>query len=157
LIVLAVLVAPAFACGAASILSSVWCRKTRDAVLRLYAVLAGILLLVALVQAVLPPGLGTLSGPLPGILRFFNPLYVLEPVWTGGGARELLGRWLGSLFAWGLLGVGCLEVAVWRLRPAYLRQLENIGKAKKTWLSPRRPAVGNNPLRWKDQYVEGVA
>src|SRR5262249_25010995 len=44
LLVLAGTVPPAFGCAAASLLASVWCRRTRDAVLRLYVACAAALL-----------------------------------------------------------------------------------------------------------------
>src|SRR5438105_15906895 len=36
-----------------------------------------------------------------------------------------------SMLAWGGIGSLCLGLAVWRLRPAYLRQLQGEGRPKK--------------------------
>jgi ABC-type transport system involved in multi-copper enzyme maturation permease subunit len=160
---LLVSVMPLFALGAASILASVWSRQTRDAVLGLYVVGA------VVVGAAL-----WLGGH---YLDFFNPLYVLEPAW---GRRDLVDvgelayRLAWSALYWGLIGVVCLASAVWRLRPAYVRQLESSGvggsfmlpflrrrDGRETtlpwWRGTRRLKVGDNPVPWKERYVEGLA
>ena len=65
LFVAGVLIAPLFALASATLLASVWCRQTRDAVLALYVLgLAGWL------------GVWWLGG----VLDYLNPLYVLTPM-----------------------------------------------------------------------------
>jgi ABC-type transport system involved in multi-copper enzyme maturation permease subunit len=168
LLVLAVTVPPAVACAAASLLASVWCRRTRDAVLRLYAAGAAALvfawglhevLLTATAPAGSPPGLVLgLLGSLDEGLNYFNPFYVLDPLWAGEGSRVVVGRLLGSVAAWGGVAASCLALAVRRLRPAYIRQLESQGKTKKPrWYRADRPVVADEPLRWKERYIEGMA
>ncbi len=70
LAVAAALLMPLFALASATLLASVWCRQTRDAILTLYV-------------------LGTLGGlavwHFRGPLSCLNPLYVVEPAW---GALE---------------------------------------------------------------------
>src|SRR5262249_11989103 len=116
---LLVTLVPLFALGAASLLASVWCRQTRDAGLALYAVgLAG-WILIAVVG---------------GYLDYLNPLFVLQPAWGHNDLTDVLEmgrRLLGFSLAWGVLGGVCLGLAVWRLRPAYVRQLEGEGRRKK--------------------------
>jgi ABC-type transport system involved in multi-copper enzyme maturation permease subunit len=112
LVVAVALVMPLFALSAATLLASVFCRQTRDAVLALY--LIGIVAWVVV---------WVVGGP----LSYFNPIYVLQPAW--GPLRQLnlpllAERLIGSLVAWGTLGAACLAVAVWQLRPVYIRELE---------------------------------
>ena len=192
-----------FTLAAASLLASVWCRQTRDAVLGLYVVTLPFLLLVSLawslpsshpavvvtvvvielclaaagvVRAVscvlqrrplgdwlvagfyLFLGLFLAAAWLADLLPRFHPAYVLEPVWGGSAdLGELLGRlgWAAAL--WGGVGSVCLALAVWQLRPAYIRQLEGEGRKKEHWWRAARPAVGNDPVRWKERQVDGLA
>ena len=143
-----VTVAPLFAVGAVSILASVWCRQTRDAVLLTYAVCA----------VAYPTVLG-LAHEVKGLawLHYVDPVYVVqtwrEPVEMG---RRLL------LFtgAWGGVGLACVGLAVWRLRPAYARQLENAGSHRTGFLgrwAGHRPPVTDDPVRWKEEHVDGLA
>jgi ABC-type transport system involved in multi-copper enzyme maturation permease subunit len=139
----AVTVAPVFAIGAASLLASVWSRQTRDAVLGVY--LCG--------------GLGYLILWQLDYVYLFNPLYVLEPAWGGTpDLRELVKRLVLSALCWGGVAGLCLGVAGWRLRTTYLRQLEGEGRPKKLrWWRARRAAVSDEPIRWKERHVEGLA
>lgn len=161
---------PMFAIAAASLLASVWCRQTRDAVLIVYA-LGGLaaLLTWGLRQWAASLGRWPPPGTAPGMgtsallalssaLTYFDPLQVLEPAWTTGDLGEMGRRLFGSVVAWGLLGSACLMLAIGRLRAAYLRQLENVGKGKRTAREAvRRPSIENEPIRWKERYIEGIA
>src|SRR5438105_5433864 len=63
-----------------------------------------------------------------------------------------------SMLAWGGIGSLCLGLAVWRLRPAYLRQLQGEGRPKKFgWWRARRAPVPDEPIRWKERQVDGLA
>lgn len=169
LAVFAVTIAPMFALSAASLLASVWSRQTRNAVLGLYALFAGGVLLkficswlatylVGRVPAGVAPGafLSFLVG-LNECLRYFDPIFVLEPAWENGSVRVVWQRLFGSLLAWSSLGVPCLGMAIWRLRPAYIHQLEHTGKRSGDGVLVRRAAVGEEPIRWKERQVEGIA
>ena len=134
---------PLFAVGAASILASVWSRQTRDAVLGVYvSTFCSYLLLLFL-----------------GAVELFDPNYVLEPAGAEfGDLAEFLKRLFVSVLSWGGVGVACLCLAAWRLRPAYISQLEGEGRPKKTrWWRAQRAAVPDEPIRWKERHVEGVA
>jgi ABC-type transport system involved in multi-copper enzyme maturation permease subunit len=139
------------AMGAASLLASVWSRRTRDAVLSLLLVLSVIL------------GINWLLGNwlLQPFIRCLDPLYALEPALASGdwpGLRTMMGRILLAILISGILTIGCLSLAAWRLRPAYLRQLQNEGQKKKQrWWHAKRSAIGDDPIRWKDRQVEGIA
>lgn len=170
LAVFAVTIAPVFALGSASLLASVWARQTRDAVLSVYAV-GGVLFLIGWISHLAagsmaaslpvgsPPGffLSLLWG-INGIAQFFNPLYVLEPGWGTGDVLQLFRRLLGSVVVYGGVGAACLGLAIWRLRGAYIRQLENAGKRKETEPSPVvRSPLGEEPIRWKEREIEVIA
>lgn len=144
--VTAVTVLPLLALGSATMLASVWCRQTRDAVLGLYTVgLAGFI------------AVWWLGGP----LDYLDPRFVLEPVWgnpTRHDLREFGRRLSGAGMAWGIVALVCLGLAVWRLRPAYRKQLEGEGKkAKLRWWRAERLEVPEEPVAWKEQHVEGLA
>jgi hypothetical protein len=133
--------------ASATLLAAVWSRHTRDAVLGLLA--------VALVLALLVHFLGHPWD-------VFSPWYMLTPVLDEGRqatGRELFRRLLLGSAAWGGFSALCLGLAIWRLRPAYLRQLEGEGRPKALpwWLSCRRSPVSDQPIRWKERQVEGLA
>ena len=140
---LAVTIAPLFALGAASLLASVWSRQTRDAVLGVYFFgITGYFFLWYM-----------------NWLAPFDPLHVLEPAWGDSpDIKELVGRLLISVLAWGSIGVLSLALATWRLRAVYLKQLEGEGRPKKLrWWRARRGAISDEPIRWKERHVEGLA
>jgi ABC-type transport system involved in multi-copper enzyme maturation permease subunit len=129
------------AAAAIGLLASVWCRQTRDAVLALYAVgLAG----------------GFLVWRAGGPLDAFNPLWVMDSAELIG-AEELARRFALAALCWGTLGGVCLAVAVWRLKAVYLREMEGSGPKKVTWYSGRRPALDDDPIRWRERNVEGLS
>jgi ABC-type transport system involved in multi-copper enzyme maturation permease subunit len=159
-----------FGLGSASLLASVWCRHTRDAVLSLYAILVGLAMVEfglqswrAAIAWAAVAGTGSQSIPPPlsaaaDFLRCLDPFYPFAAGWTLDPAAVYFPRALRFTLAWGGLGVGCVLLASWRLRPAYVRQLAAEGKNRKPrWWRARRPPVGNSPLRWKERHVEGVA
>ncbi len=136
-----VLLAPMFALSAATILASVLCRQTRDAVLLLYFL--GLLgwLVVALV-----------GGP----LQYLDPMYALDPAWAPGPNidwPELAIRLSVEVGAWGMLGCLCLAASVWQLRRVYIRELES-PVVKQQWYHGERVPIGDDPVRWRERYVE---
>ncbi len=148
LIMVAALAAPLFALASGSVLASVWCRQTRDAVLALYV-------------------LGTLAGLavwyVGGPLEVLNPLYVLEPAWGSAATRDLAeaGRRLAaSVLCWTALGGACLGVAAWRLRPACREEIEGGRPASPSqvrWHSAPLAPVTDEPVEWRERHVEGLA
>lgn len=142
---LLVLIVPLFALGSATLLASVWCRQTRDAVLALYCVgLVGWLVV------------WFVGGP----LRYLDPFYVLSPAWgpTQSADWQEMGQRLAlSALCWGGLGALCLGLAVGRLRPAYIKELESIKPIGMGILGPARPPVDEEPIRWRERNVEGLA
>ncbi len=139
------LLVPLFALASMALLASVWCRQTRDAVLALYAI-------------------GTLAGLavwyFQGWLSYFNPLFVLAPAWGTWRSLDLteLGqRLLLSSLYWGTLGGVCLGLSIWRLRPSYRAELENVRPQTVRWYSVPRVPVHEEPIRWRERHVEGLA
>jgi ABC-type transport system involved in multi-copper enzyme maturation permease subunit len=147
-----------FFLGAISLWASVRSRQTREAVVRVYlwvgvpAVLVGLLLEWAI------PWFLLMSPPLAprrqfllqadGWLRSFSPLYVLEPVWNGNDAVEFLRRFGFVTLLLGGIGVACLVLSVWQLRPSTIRQLEGRRRFRRArW---RRP-MGADPVRWRER------
>lgn len=146
LALLGLTVGPAFALSAASLLASVWCRHTRDAVLSVYT--------LAIAGFVVVNAVG-------GVLDDLNPLHVLEPAWDRfdqpRDAGEVGRRLLLASLAWGTIGAICLVLAVLRLRAACVRQLEADGSKKTRFWWARLDAVWDNPLLWKERHVHGLA
>jgi ABC-type transport system involved in multi-copper enzyme maturation permease subunit len=140
LALVAVILAPVPALAAAGLLASVWCRKTSNAVLLAYGLMGlGFVLLWAV--GMLEP----FAGPLQAVgLAGGRP--APEP-----GPSSLVTLCL----AWAAAAVPCLAVAVWQLRPAYLRQSQSGGHGKPgRWRWAQRPPVTDKPLWWKEQHVE---
>jgi ABC-type transport system involved in multi-copper enzyme maturation permease subunit len=144
LFVAAVLVLPLFAIASATLLASVLCRQTRDAVLALYVL--GIVVWLLLWWT--------------GLWEWVDPLHVLAPVWGpshGHDLPEAGRRLLVSALAWGPAGLLCLGLAVWQLRPAYMRELQAGGAIKERWYSRERIPVDDHPVHWRERNVEGLA
>jgi ABC-type transport system involved in multi-copper enzyme maturation permease subunit len=155
---------PLLGLAAVSLLASVWCKQTRDAVLMVYAAAV----LAVLGAAIIPPAHAALSMKVPGsvgervlgwldeLAPHFLPQYVLEPVWVERDLGELGRRLAWSAALWGSLTAGCLGLAIARLRPAYNRQLAGGGRKARGRVG-RRIQVTDDPIRWREQHVEGIA
>jgi ABC-type Na+ efflux pump permease subunit len=131
----------AFALAAACMLASVWTRRTTDAILASYAAL---LLTYLAGQLVLG------DRPLPGWLDPVENLWQLVTPQTEVRPLMLLVH-LAVMAGVGLL---CAALAVKRLRPAGLEQLE---RRPGRWLWALRPRVGDHPVRWRECFVLGLA
>lgn len=145
-----------FSVGAASLLASVWSRTTRDAVLGLYAVVGILLFLYWLIHKLSESAIHW-PGPLAYLFTCLEPFAALAPLWGRSDLPEAGLRLLTSSLVWGGIGGACLVLAIGRLRPAYIRQLENEGKKKRRWWYARRTEIAADPIRWKEQQVEGIA
>ncbi len=127
---------------AAGLLASVWCRKTTTAILSLFAFGAT----------------GLASAWFAGIGDYFSPLHGLEPVWEGCDGAEAVKPLLEGAAAWGCVMVPSLVLATWRLRPAYVRQLEARDSRRRfRWPWLERPPVSDLPIRWKERYAGELA
>jgi ABC-type transport system involved in multi-copper enzyme maturation permease subunit len=144
-----------FGIGSLSLLASVWCRHTRDAVLSVFCIGAAAFLLVPLIELL---SARAAPGAVGALREYIHPLYPLGQAWMSMPADEYLRRLGYFAIFWGGLGFMCLLVAGWRLRAAYVRQLEKSGRQKRLhWWNLRRPRLKENPLLWKERYVEGIA
>jgi hypothetical protein len=106
-------------------------------------------------------GLGRPGSPLASVKRladYFDPYYVAGPALTAAEPKLVFAHLIGSWTAWGIFGGICFGLALWRLRPAYMKQLEHSGKSTLAErLVPKRAAVGVEPLLWKERNVDGIA
>jgi ABC-type transport system involved in multi-copper enzyme maturation permease subunit len=145
--------------GSAGLLASVWCRSTSDAILSVYGVILVLLLAGWGLEASLAnlTGVaGAVSGWLARLLAVFDPEYLMEPAWADAPAAVAWQRLLTVTVVWGTGAALCLVLACWRLRPAYARQLEASGRRKGSG-EARRPPLGDEPVLWREEHVEGVA
>jgi ABC-type transport system involved in multi-copper enzyme maturation permease subunit len=141
----AVLVAAAGVLGslaAMSLLASVWMRTTSAAVLAAYTAAAAGFAVVRFV-----------GGPFVCL----DPLYLLEPALGSRDLESLGRRMLASVLGWSAVTVGGLALAAWRLRPAYARQFMEGRDPNAVRRAAAHPRVGDDPLRWKERYVGGIA
>jgi ABC-type transport system involved in multi-copper enzyme maturation permease subunit len=134
--------APLPALAAAGVLASVWCRRTPSAVFLAYLLAAG--------------GFGVLCT-LGLALPWLHPLNAPDLLAQQATPRPLLVGLLGPALGWAGLGLVFLAVAVWRLRPAYQRQMvAGTGRSRPGRRWSARPAVSDQPLRWKEENIEGL-
>jgi ABC-type transport system involved in multi-copper enzyme maturation permease subunit len=143
---------PILAASAVSLVLSVWCRKSADAVVGAYAVFGAFILgSWAVNEAVmsLGPGCAWLAA-LQKVLRPFCPNYLLEPLWEDrSDVLEVGLRGLIALAAWGSVVVSCLGLACWTLKGATIDQ-----PVRRTRLPFRQPPVDDKPIAWKERYRE---
>jgi ABC-type transport system involved in multi-copper enzyme maturation permease subunit len=92
-----------------------------------------------------------------------NPLYVVPALvgpFTGGATTTAVGTALFryAIF-WGLATALFLGYSVWRLRAVALHQSygapKNLTRGRAARAAKARPAVGDDPMLWKEVFVEG--
>jgi ABC-type Na+ efflux pump permease subunit len=127
--------------AAVSLLASVLFRTTSSAVLGAYA--ASALAFVAV---------RFIGGP----LACLDPLYLLEPALASRDLESLRDRLLLSGLGWTAVTAGCVALAAWQLRPAYVRQFFDGRNPMARRRASAHPRVGDDPLRWKERYVGGI-
>jgi ABC-type transport system involved in multi-copper enzyme maturation permease subunit len=129
--------------AALSLLASVWCRRTRDAVLCTYlAMVAGVMLLRAASAA-----------------GWDAPAEALSP-WNVTAPEERDGRWqrlAGFSAAWLAPASVCAAVASWRLRSACTVAVSHRPRRFWRWARSRVMPEVANPVRWRERCVEGMA
>jgi ABC-type Na+ efflux pump permease subunit len=124
--------------GSTCLLFGIWIRRASDAMIASYLVLG-----LAYV------GIRALSRSMPGMF-WFDPVENLRKLLHGGSWPLLLIH----LAFWALLGVIFLRLGWGRLRKACIEQREK-KRSRRLWAF--RPAVGNDPFRWRECYVIGLA
>lgn len=155
-------IAPLFGIGAVALLSSVWATQTRDAVLRAYLWIGFAFTAVVVVRHFFldPSGAGT-----PGLwqrwldegLHSLNPIHVLDAAWGEPNREALRVRLLLNALGWSAMGVVATGLAVWRLRPAYEKQLGAGAQTRGSGRVRHHARVDDDPLAWREREVEGIA
>src|SRR5262249_55525108 len=95
-----------------------------------------------------------------GALRHLDPLYAIAPAWGPRSTHDLPEagrRLLISSLLWGGIALACGALAAWRLRPVYIRELESLRPQRDAWYAVERPPVEDDPVRWRESNVEGLA
>jgi ABC-type transport system involved in multi-copper enzyme maturation permease subunit len=128
----------AFALGSACLLFAIWIRRTADAVIASYLFLGLAYLIIRGFTASLPEA------------SWFDPVENLHKVFSEGSRLALVAH----LTVWALLGAICLRLGCGRLRKVCVEQLEK-RPPRRIWAF--RPAVGDDPIRWRECYVIGLA
>ncbi|HEX5272095.1 MAG TPA: hypothetical protein VFW33_16475, partial [Gemmataceae bacterium] len=125
--------------GAVGILSAVASKHAGAAVVGAYA-LVGV------------GGLAVRLLPLPA-LDPFEVLALASDNTAPGALTAALGK---ATLAWSTVAVGCFLIAVWRLRPDGLRQMHGPGLSRSA-RARARPPVEDDPIRWKENHIDGLA
>jgi hypothetical protein len=136
---LALTILIALSAAAVGLVVAAWSKQASSAVLLTYAALA--------------VGAGVVVA-VP--VRVLHPYWVLEACWGDPEGSVVLSRLLAAALAWGAVAAAGLAVSVLSLRRAYSRQLGQPGQ-KRGRAAPRRAPVGDDPIRWKEYHVEGLA
>ncbi|MGD9715421.1 MAG: hypothetical protein AB7V46_25715, partial [Thermomicrobiales bacterium] len=140
-----VLIMPMFGLAAATLLMSVYCRQTRDAVMALYIIFIAAGIVVYLVG---------------GWLHYLDPIHVLAPAWGAPGSHDLPEAWRRLAIAaavWGGLGAFCTVLAAARLLPVYIKELQSTRPEQYAWYHIGRDPVSEQPVLWRETNVEGLA
>lgn len=132
----------AFALLAAALLAGVWTRNTRDAILASYA-LVGLVYLGGVVLVDHYPR-----------LSWLDPVEIVETLGRSSFVELDLAPLLAHLAVWGGIGAVCLVLTIVRLRRESLGQLE---RQPPRWRWSDRPALSDDPIRWRECYVLGLA
>lgn len=138
-ILFATLLLTIFGMSALSLLVSVICRQTRDAMLLLY-LLTGIATVCCALHAL---------GMAPFVI-FLDPI---TPLFGESLGEQLL----RPLFLWGMLTLVCLTLSSLWVRPFYLRQLHATPRKPRVLSRSGQTNIGSNPVEWKERVVEGIA
>lgn len=148
LFVLLVLLMPMFGLSAATILMSVYCKQTRDAVMGLYVIFFVV---------------GVIGYLVGGPFAYLDPIYVLDKAWGPRNSLQLYGhdgafeRLLIAGVIWGTIGAVCTVVAAARMMPVYLKGMESLRPEQSAWYNAGRESVPEEPVRWRETQVEGIA
>ncbi len=141
--VLAVTVILILGLAAPALLASVWCRQTRDAMLITYLILLSVVV-----------GARFLTGtPWAALVDNLDPWHAVALDNPAEQGWRLI--WFAA--AWLVPGGLCVLLSAWRLRPAYLRQLDARTRVRRAWWRARRPQVHGNPVLWRERWLLGVA
>jgi ABC-type transport system involved in multi-copper enzyme maturation permease subunit len=131
--------------GGVSMLASVWARQTRTAVVTAYVGLLG--------GAWAGRFLLDMGWPAAVWLDWFDPLRPLALALDRTDPAEAFRRVGQAAVAWGGLALVTTMIAVWQLRPAYLRQLEARPRKRLVGRLTARPKPARDIIAWKEYYI----
>jgi hypothetical protein len=134
----------AIGAGGISMLASAVSRRARDALIAVYLVQLFLFLVPVLGWGVLPLSFWDVIGPT-------NPFYGVDAL---AEAVTLLPA-LKSCVIWICLGLLGVWMASWRLRIAYVKQADS-SPARDSKRERVRPALGDDPMLWKELHFERV-
>ena len=143
-----------------------WSARVRDAAIRVYVVLAALLILPGIFRAILTskyfahPIFQDYAVPVLDTLLILNPFVALGSLMVGSSAMGF-GLDMGAVFkALGyqvLFSVGMILLAVFAVRRVHLRESSRgtrPASRKKKFAWPRwRPAMGSRPVMWKEMFA----
>jgi hypothetical protein len=92
-----------------------------------------------------------------GVSDYANPLFIVEPVWARCDLPELAKRLFLWVAVWGSTGLIAQGLAAWRLRPSsekFLGASRGAGRGRE---AHALPPIGDDPVRWKECHIEGLA
>lgn len=98
----------------------------------------------------------TLLHAIGNVVRSVDPVSLLETTLAGDVSSGSLYRLFVFAVGWGAVGLGCLTLAVRRFRSASIRQMKTTRKSS-TGCASKRCEVSDDPIRWKEREVDGLA
>ncbi len=131
-----------FAMVGICIFSAVITRRTRDAIMACYS----IIIIIALVSLTI---LG--DKPLP---LWLNPVEMVVRLSATPFTSVTLSTLGTQLFIFWFIGYFFVKLSCWSIRAACLKQLED---RSYRWRWGIRSSVGENPIRWRERQILGVA
>jgi ABC-type transport system involved in multi-copper enzyme maturation permease subunit len=131
------------ATGSLSLLTSVWCQRTRDAVLCTYLALFAVFLLAG----------AAASAGWQWPADVLSPWHTIDRTEDGRPAPT---RLLPFASAWLAPAVVCVGVACWRLRPAYASMRQSV-RGGWMWRRLRPIRAAENPVAWRERALHGIA
>ena len=149
--------------SATSIAISVWTPRARDAVIRVYLVVALIILLPVFIG--IPLGFaswggGTSAWWLTLLMKLWYGVLAINPLYVLGSSINLQGAAMTATPLWTMVGIhlglslALALLAVLAVRRVHLRAVSSPGtstKKNRRWAIPRyRPPIGNQPMLWKE-------
>jgi ABC-type transport system involved in multi-copper enzyme maturation permease subunit len=146
--------------GSLSMASSVWSRRTRDAVVKAYVLLLAVLIVPPIVWVTT---LGSSHWALDGLNRIAGELTDLNPFTIVGkvGAAQAMGTQstltsvLGPVaVAYGGLSLVAIVVSVLSVRRVYLNAANRGSRRRRFRLRIWRPGLGRWPMIWKELFAE---
>jgi ABC-type transport system involved in multi-copper enzyme maturation permease subunit len=130
-----------YALASCCMLLSLWTRRSTDAVLGAYS---------ALVVAFVGGQLAPTSVRIPLTL---NPLSILDDLLIATHEVALV-QYMAHILTWSAIGTVLCWLAVRRLRPVSIASMD---ARPPRWSWASRPPIGENPIRWREYHVFGIA